>query len=475
MNAYPSAALAGLAALAFSLGAEGQPPLPDANFGGPDGIARVAFDLAGNQGDLARTATVMADGRLLLAGKVEVAPNTYDIAFARLSALDGSLDAAFGPDDDGRALAGLAPIVHLTDLAQVPEGALYLGTSSDGVAVVGRIDDDGVADAGFNGNGHRFLGAGYFVDGATALALSRVIALTGGKILVTGYAGSTAGICAVAARFLADGSSDTTFGAGTGRICVAPVTESPPAAGAFGATVDAQGRILLAGVSSHVGGSGMDMSVARLSPDGSLDLGFGTDDGWAHVAFDQGGTLWDGAFVVEVDAAGRIALAGQVETQVNYEIGIARLLPDGVLDTNFGSGGRVQVGFDHGGWNWNNAHSLSALPDGRLLVGGQIQSNGTVGVAVMLRPDGSLEPRFGLGGLFALTDPDGPESGVLNAQRMVLDGDYMYMVGEIIDPVLLPGSMRNYDFGATRHVIPLFSDGFDGDLPAPDGGAGPRR
>ena len=189
MNAYPSAALAGLAALAFSLGAEGQPPLPDANFGGPDGIARVAIDLTGNQGDLARTATVMADGRLLLAGKVEVAPNTYDIAFARLSALDGSLDAAFGPDDDGRALAGLAPIVHLTDLAQVPEGALYLGTSSDGVAVVGRIDDDGVADAGFNGNGHRFLGAGYFVDGATALALSRAIALTSGKILATGYAG----------------------------------------------------------------------------------------------------------------------------------------------------------------------------------------------------------------------------------------------------------------------------------------------
>lgn len=462
MNAYPCAALACLSALAVSITAAAHPPLPDPGFGGPDGIARVAFDLTGNQSDRASAATVLADGRVLIAGTAEVGPDSHDIAFARLSAADGSLDLEFGPADDGHSLAGLAPINRVADVAHTADGLLYLGMTPGGTAVVGRVDDDGGADTSFNGNGHRFLGAGYFVDGATALDLSRVIPLAGGKILVTGYAGSTAGICAVATRLLANGSTDTTFGGGSGRVCVAPMTQSASAAGAFTATVDAQGRILLAGTSSRSGGSGMDMSVARLSPDGGIDLGFGADaDGWAHVGFDQGGTLWDGAYAVTLDAAGRIVLAGQVETQENYEIGIARLLPDGALDIAFGNGGRTQVGFGQGGHDWNNAHSLFALRDGRLLVGGQIQSNGVVGVAVMLRHDGSLDPYFGLGGLFALTDPDGPESGVLASQRMLFDGDHMIMVGSIVDPVLLPGSIRNYDFGATRHLIPLFIDGFD--------------
>jgi uncharacterized delta-60 repeat protein len=260
----------------------------------------------------------------------------------------------------------------------------------------------------------------------------------------------------------ADGSSDTTFGAGTGRACVAPATQSAPAAGAFGAAVYADGRLLLVGTSSHPGGSGMDMSVARLLADGTLDPAFGpAHDGWSHVAFDQGGTLWDAAYVAAIDADGRIVLAGQNETQTSYDIGIARLLPDGALDATFGGNGRLQTGFDLGGHNWDTAHSLFVLPDRHILVGGQTQSNGTVGIAVMLRPDGSFEHRFGDAGLFALTDPDGPESGVLSAQRMVLDGDYMYMTGSIISPVLLPGSIRNYDFGTTRHVIPLFSDDFD--------------
>jgi hypothetical protein len=44
---------------------------------------------------------------------------------------------------------------------------------------------------------------------------------------------------------------------------------------------------------------------------------------------------------------------------------------------------------------------------------------------------------------------------------MVVSGDYMYMVGSIVNPVWLPNSTRNYDFGAVRYALPLFSDGFD--------------
>ncbi len=456
------ACLAG-ALMSFSIGAA-QLPIPDPGFGDAGGIARIGFDLAGSRGDAASAAVALADGRLILAGTAEVNTQQRDIGFARLSGVNGSLDPGFGPNNDGRALAGLAPVGEVKDILPTANGLLYLATISNATVVIGRRTASGAVDPAFNGNGHRFLGAGFFIDGGNSVVLSRLFELGGGKILVVGYAGSTSRVCAVAVRLHANGSTDSSFGAGSGRICVAPIVQPQQVAGAFNAIVLADERILLAGVSVHSGGSGLDMSVARLAADGALDLNFGPDqDGWAHVGFDQGGSLYDSANAIAVDSGGRIVIAGRVETQTNDEIGVARLLPDGLPDLAFGSGGRVQTGFDVGGWNTSEAHNIFVLPDRHILVGGAAQSNYVVGVALMLHDDGRFENRFGAAGRFVLTDPNGPESGMLKSARTVIDGDYMYMVGSIVSEVLLPGGIRNLDFAATRHVIPLFSGGFDAD------------
>src|SRR5688500_6145077 len=116
MKAHPRTTLGCLSILLGSMAsAATQLPIPDPGFGGPDGIARVAFDITGEQADLAAAATALVDGRLLLVGTAQVGANAHDIAFARLAASDGSLDTAFGPADDGRALAGLAPMRNVTD------------------------------------------------------------------------------------------------------------------------------------------------------------------------------------------------------------------------------------------------------------------------------------------------------------------------------------------------------------------------
>ena len=450
--------------LSFVSGASAQLPIPDPGYGSADGIARVAFDLVGSQSDRATAAAALVDGRLVLAGTVEF--NTlqqHDIGFARLMASNGSLDPGFGPSSNGRVLAGLAPVGEVVDLQTSTDGLLYVANISSGTVLVGKRLFSGAVDPAFNGMGHRFLGAGFFLDGATEVVLTRLLALGGGKILVVGYAATTTRVCAMALRLNANGSTDTTFGGGTGRTCVSPIVQGTQAAGAYDATVLSDGRILLAGTSVHAGGSGFDMSVARLATDGALDLSFGPDqDGWAHVAFDQGGALNDNAKAITVDPLGRIVLAGQVQTQMNYDIGIARLLSNGISDVMFGNGGRVQTGFDLGGHDYNVASNVFVLPDRHILIGGATQSNGVVGAALMLHDNGQFESRFGVAGKFILTDPNGPEAGVLNSAKMVLDGDHMYMIGSIVSPVLLPGGVRNYDFAATRHVIPLFSHGFDG-------------
>lgn len=442
-------------------------PVPDPDFGGPDGIARIDFGATASPQDYASAALVV-NGRLLLAGLADVDPLEPDVAFARLDTARGLPDANFGVGGDGRVLAGLAPVTILADVASMPDGRLlFVGSTSNGVSVVGRRNADGSVDASFNGTGQRFLGAGAFLDGGTEAMINRIVALPGGKILVTGFAGTNtppAQACAVAARLNANGSTDTTFGAGRGSVCVAPALQSNRLAGAFNATMLADGRIVLAGTAMHPSGSGLDMAVARLQADGALDTTFGpAQDGWAYVAFDRGGTLHDAARAVAIDASGRIVLAGDFETQGDYDMGVARLLPDGETDLAFGSNGQVPVAFDLGGHNYESAHSVQVMSSGHVLVGGQVQSNNIVGAAVLLTPDGQLDGRFGDGGLFLQADIEGPESAIVVANRLLMDGDHLYMIGSSVSPTPLPGGGRNNDFAATRYLMPLFSDGFDGD------------
>jgi uncharacterized delta-60 repeat protein len=448
-------------------------PVHDASYGGnPDGIVRVAFDLVGNKYDAANSAVVLPGGSLLMAGQAltNAGLSQSDFAFARVDA-GGVLDTTFGTSNDGLVVAGLAPTNSVAQIRRTADGHfVYVGMTTSGSGVIARIDADGSPDTTFNLNGHRFFGAGFFIDAGTTLFLTGIESLPGGKILAAGYAGSATQVCAVAVRLNADGSTDTTFGAGRGSVCYSPASSGTPAAGAFGLALQPDGRILLPGTGMHPGGSGFDMSVLRLMSDGSIDTSFGpAHDGWAFVGFDAGGTLHDSANAATVDANGRVLLAGDVETQNAYDMGVARLMPNGDLDTSFGSGGRVETSFDLSGWNIAFANDVIVLPDRHILVGGMAQANSTVGTAIMLKPNGQFEYHFGDAGKFMQTDPAGAESTILTSQHMVVSGDYMYMVGSIISPVLIPpNGDRNYDFGATRYMLPLFADDFEDGTVPPD-------
>lgn len=89
--------------------------------------------------------------------------------------------------------------------------------------------------------------------------------------------------------------------------------------------------------------------VARLLPDGSLDSGFGTDG----IVVDHG----SGAVkAIALQSGGILALSDWGR--------IARYGTDGRLDTSFGTDGRASVG------GVNHSSELIVLPDGRIAVGG---------------------------------------------------------------------------------------------------------
>ncbi|HXE51473.1 MAG TPA: SdrD B-like domain-containing protein, partial [Tepidisphaeraceae bacterium] len=134
-----------------------------------------------------------------------------------------------------------------------------------------------------------------------------------------------------------------------------------------------------------------------------LDPTFGTN-GFASINF-PGSTKDAGNAISVTQPDGKILLAGQ-EFDSNENIEVARLNPEGNLDTTFGNGGHVLLHYG----TLCRADSIAVQPDGKILVGGAFNGqpgkqspggfpiDGYAGV-VRLNPNGTLDTKFGAGGL----------------------------------------------------------------------------
>jgi uncharacterized delta-60 repeat protein len=113
--------------------------------------------------------------------------------------------------------------------------------------------------------------------------------------------------------------------------------------------VQADGSVLLGGSFSVVGVQPR-MNLARLDPDGALD---------SH--FDTGANDMVNALAVQADAK---MLVGGAFTQLGGQArsGIARLNADGTLDSGFFAA--------VGGSGFATVYSLALQPDGKIVVGG---------------------------------------------------------------------------------------------------------
>jgi len=143
------------------------------------------------------------------------------------------------------------------------------------------------------------------------------------------------------------------------------------------------GKILVGGLFSDYSGTTRN-SIARLNPDGSLDTTF--QNGMA-------GANNYGVSKIVLQPDGKILIGGYF-TQINgvSRNRIARLNADGSLDTTFQNG---MTGIN----NANNTASVLQIalqPDGKILVGGDFNTvNGTPQkYLARLNPDGSLDNSF---------------------------------------------------------------------------------
>ncbi len=198
------------------------------------------------------------------------------------------------------------------------------------------------------------------------------------------------------ARYLPSGEPDLSFGDGDGSTEL-PI--SPGGVSFAGMAAGPSGSITVAG--DTLAGVGSDsLVVARLRQAGDLDPSFGSG-GTTSLPHSQirGGR----GNALSVTQAGRIVVAGVAPDPPDTQFAVAQLLPNGVLDPDFGNGGvstlRVDPSTDS-----ESANAVVELPDGRILVAGGSQPRGSFslpgsgGFAIaQLLADGDPDPSFGGG------------------------------------------------------------------------------
>ncbi len=206
------------------------------------------------------------------------------------------------------------------------------------------------------------------------VAAIKDIALQSDGKIVAGGVWATRGFYLT--RYLPDGSIDYSFGA-EGNVFTD--VENIGGESIYGLVVLPDDKIVAAGYGSNGNtddGEGnrspnYNLAVARYLPDGSPDVSFGGD---GNVTYDFG-TI-EVVYAVAVQADGKIIIGG---TSANFfneplelieDFFLVRLLPDGRVDESFGEGGTVKTNFEAGS-NEDFIKTLAIQEDGKIIAAGR--------------------------------------------------------------------------------------------------------
>jgi uncharacterized delta-60 repeat protein len=143
--------------------------------------------------------------------------------------------------------------------------------------------------------------------------------------------------------------------------------------------------------------------LARYTANGVLDTTFGTGGKVVTGLQLRGGAAR--GFAVAVQSDGKIVLAGTTIDPANSapEFVVARFTATGAADATFGTGGVVKA---HPGYT-DGFGGVAVQPDGKVVVGGSESSSYVPAAYYLLRyyPDGTPDAGFGSGGLATVAAP----------------------------------------------------------------------
>jgi uncharacterized delta-60 repeat protein len=297
---------------------------------------------------------------------------------------DGSLDTSFGSGGVIETQIGPFGSAAASVLALQSDGKILLA----GSRAMARYNTTGQLDSTFGSGGIAAIAAA----SPTAMALQpdgKILIAAGGALpaSLTAPVVGLASPAGVISRYSTSGNIDTTFGISgqAASVAAASAIVVQIAAGCVSTC-----KILVAGtvVSSLSvnGGNDTGFGLVRYSSNGNIDTSFGKRGG-VITGFAPVKTLAS-AYALVLQTNGDIVaagLAGQASGTQGDDFALARYSGSGVIDTTFGSSGRVTTAF---GTNAAAIYGLAVQSDGKIVAAGlslQSGQSGQVGGLVVAR------------------------------------------------------------------------------------------
>jgi uncharacterized delta-60 repeat protein len=352
----------------------------DASF---DNDGRAAINLGSipgstvtNSDDVGRAIAVQGDGRILVSGDTTLG-GTRDMAVLRLTS-GGAIDLDYGLGtgasrmDFGSTSVSNQSLDFGNAMVVQPDGRILVAGNSNAhgspfdpdFAAARLLSPQGTFDASFNGTGRTMVNMGSLPGfNFASFDIGNGVALQGDRILVAGTSNLRGSNDLAVVRLTPAGAVDTQYGLGTGGSLL-DFGSLPGATGSNdqgnAVAVQRDRRILVAGYSDSRGP--LSFAIGRvLADEGTFDASFAgvgrTLINWGVPAI---------AYALAVQPDGKILVAGTVEN----DIGIARLQPNGSLDSTFGDGGKKRI--DLGSGAIEDARSIALRSDGKIVLGGTL-------------------------------------------------------------------------------------------------------
>ena len=171
---------------------------------------------------------------------------------------------------------------------------------------------------------------------------------------------------------------------------------------ATGVKIQADGKIVAAGY-TIIGGA-VDFAATRYTTNGVLDTSFGSF-GRVATALGSGGAI---GTAMDIQQDGKILIAGYTAIGNDLDVGLVRYTTNGALDLSFNGNGKVTTAI---GLGTDLGLALALQTDGKIMIAGA----GTIGAhqefaALRYRSNGSLDDAYGIGGKSIVDFNDGFEN-----------------------------------------------------------------
>lgn len=325
---------------------------------------------------------IQPDGKILLAGSYSV-KLTASFMVARYNS-NGNIDRSFG--NNGSAIIKFGSYSEAYAITVQPDEKIIAAGYASGDFAVVRLNADGKPDSSFGINGKittDFYGKRDYIN--------FVSIQPDNKILVIGTAFDSGGEQSkiALARYNTDGSLDNIFGSG-GKIGTrANASEFDNGSSLI---LQPNGKIVAIGYSYT--NSDYDFVLIRYKANGNVDSSFGTK-GFTFTDFKD----FDIAKAAAVQRNGKIVVAGYSDF-FNSVIDLARYTKNGLLDSSFGTNGKVVTSI--GGFS-DKVNSIAIQPDNKIVVSGS-SYNGSDNDFVLIRytTNGKLDKNFGTNGIVTI-------------------------------------------------------------------------